>query len=88
MFHVWLSQAILEEWGTGRDRGRLFRQQEKRRRFVVVKVLGDEAEIHTTKVGGQIRLEGELAGEDAANEIGYVACCALCVVKEKIPLAQ
>ena len=38
--------------------------------------MGDEAEIDATKVGGQVGLEGELAGENAANEIGYVACCS------------
>lgn len=63
-----VSQALFEEWGTGRDRGRLFR-----RWFVVVKILGDEAEIDAAKVGSQVRLEGKLAGENAANEIGHVA---------------
>ena len=68
-----MSKAIFEEWGIHRERGGFFRGRERRRGFVIVKVLGEEAEIDEAKVGSEVGLEGELVGEDAADEIGHVA---------------
>ena len=66
-----MDEAILEEWGACRNRGRSFRGRERRWGFVVIKILGDEAEIDEAKVGGQIKRE--LVSEDTTEEIGYVA---------------
>ena len=68
-----MDEAILEEWGAGRNRGGSFGGRERRWGFVVIKILSDEAEIDEAKVGGQISLERELVSEDTTEEIGYVA---------------
>lgn len=68
-----MDEAILEEWGARRKRGRSFGGRERRWGFVVINILGDEAEIDEAKVGRQVSLERELVSEDTTEEIRYVA---------------
>jgi hypothetical protein len=68
-----MEKAILEEWGVRGNRRSSFRGWKRRRGFVVINVLGEEAEIDETKVGSQVSLERELVSEDTTKEIGHVA---------------
>ena len=68
-----MSKAVFEEWGSWRERGRFSGCRKRWRGFVVVKVLGEEAEVDEAKVGSQVGLEGELVSKDTADEIGHVA---------------